>query len=190
MWYRTDHSWPADLWVLKTVSFCGKHIFYFLWAEKKSDTFFQRSGNNTPGALQSWRESVHRQKSRSIFWGHFLFPSHGTRLHPQDKGGPQASDHFVWTTLKNVKKNANTTTIRIQKSTVFERSAIYQPWTFFIEKVCLIVGMFLQNWPILRFHLSKDALTAASKNRVRGTSTRWQNFKKSVRRRRRTDTRF
>ena len=72
MWYRTDHLWHADLWVLKTVSFCGKHIFYFLWAEKKSGTFFQISGNNTPGALQSSRESVHWEKSyiespRSVF---------------------------------------------------------------------------------------------------------------------------
>jgi hypothetical protein len=42
----------------ENVRFCGKHIFYFLWAEKKSETFFQISRNNTPGALQSSRESV------------------------------------------------------------------------------------------------------------------------------------
>ena len=60
---------------------------------------------------------------------------------------------------------------------------------FLTGRVLQIVGMFLQNWPIRWFHLSKDALTVAPKNRVRGTSTRWQNFEKSVRRRRRTDGR-
>ncbi len=55
-----------------------------------------------------------------------------TRLHPQGKGGPQAI--LCGQRLKTWTKNENTTTIRIQKSSVFERSAIYQSWTFWLKK--------------------------------------------------------
>ena len=59
-------------------------------------------------------------------------PQANTRLHPQGKGGPQAI--LCGQRLKTWTKNENTTTIRIQKSSVFERSAIYQSWTFWLKK--------------------------------------------------------
>ena len=61
---------------------------------------------------------------------------------------------------------------------------------FLTGRVLQIVSMFLQNWPIRWFQVIADALTVAPKNRVRGTSTQWQNSQKSVRRRRRRRTYF
>ena len=55
-----------------------------------------------------------------------------TRLHPQGKGGPQAI--LCGQRLKMWTKNENTTTIRIQKSSVLERSSIYQSWTCWLKK--------------------------------------------------------
>ena len=107
-----------------------------------------------------------------------------TRLHPQGKGGPQAI--LCGRRLKSSQKSENVPTKQIKKPTIFERSAIYCSWTFDAKKCVfdtscgtLINGKW-KKWTIPKFQLFADALTVAPKNRVRGTSTRWQNFQKYV----------
>ena len=78
MWYRTDHSWHADLWVLKTVSFCGKHIFYFLWAEKKSGTFFRYRAITLLVPSKAQKNRFTDKKVMSNLRGDFFDTSHGT----------------------------------------------------------------------------------------------------------------
>ena len=114
-----------------------------------------------------------------------------TRLHPQGKGGPQAI--LCGRRLKISQKSENVPTKQIQKSIIFERSAIYCSWTFDAKKCVfdtscgtLINGKW-KKWTIPKFQLFPDALTVSPKNHVTGASTQWRKWSKIRRRRRRTD---